>query len=221
MLKAAIFDMDGLLVDSEPFWRAASIDLFGALGVPLTAERCYEVAGLRLDEVVLHWYRRHPWPDPDHPRLVEAIVGRVAELVGLEGRLKPGVVAALDVVRAAGLRTALASSSPLRLIRAVLDRFELEDRFEVVHSAELESWGKPHPAIYLGAASRLGVAPEECLAFEDSLPGVIAAKAARMRCIAVPERLAAKDPRYALADVQLDALTEVDAALIERLRGPS
>lgn len=84
----------------------------------------------------------------------------------------------------------------------------------MVHSAEAEPYGKPHPAVYLSTAARLGVAPARCLALEDSLNGLIAAKAARMRCVAVPER---PDPRFALADLVLPGLAHLEERAWERL----
>ena len=92
-------------------------------------------------------------------------------------------------------------------IEVTLRRIGLADRFEVVHSAESEALGKPHPAVYLTTAARLGVRPTRCLAIEDSLRGLVSAKAASMRCIAVPT---APHPGFSLADLELSSLTELD-----------
>jgi sugar-phosphatase len=107
------------------------------------------------------------------------------------------------------VRVALASSSAYRLIRAVTERLGLADSFDCVYSAEEEEYGKPHPGVYLTAARRLGVAPTQCLAVEDSFNGVLAAKAARMKCVAVPEPAQRRDPRFCIADVVLDSLAGV------------
>ena len=121
-------------------------------------------------------------------------------LIRLRGASMPGVARAVALVAERGLRAALVSSSPRRMIEAVVERLGLGGDFELVHSAEDEEYGKPHPAVYLTAASLLGVRPAACLALEDSLPGVIAAKAARMRCVAVPEPGSLADPRFSIAD---------------------
>ena len=100
----------------------------------------------------------------------------------------------------------LASSSTYRLIDCTLESLGLKDFFEVIHSAQEEALGKPHPAVYLSAAAKLGVAASGCLAIEHSLNGVIAAKAARMTVVAIPEAHQQSDPRFAVADHRLESL---------------
>ena len=112
---------------------------------------------------------------------------------------------------------ALASSTPHRLIRTVLDHIGLSHSFEVISSAEDERYGKPHPAVFLTAADALAVPPERCLVFEDSPAGVLAAKAAKMRCIAVPEESERASPLIAIADLVLDSLVDLDPAALDQL----
>lgn len=201
---AVIFDLDGLLIDSEPHWRRAEIEVFARAGLVLTDAECAETTGLRIDEVVrLRRAQCAGWHTLTEGDAVEAVLARVTALLSAEGVAKPGAVAAVRRVAASGVRVALASSSPTRVIRAALAGIGLTGAFEVVQSAEGEPYGKPHPGVYLTTAERLGVAPTACVAVEDSLNGLIAAKAARMRCVAVPER---PDARFALADVVLDSL---------------
>jgi sugar-phosphatase len=187
LIEAAIFDMDGLLVDSEPIWHDVEIDVFGRHGVPLTVERCLETKGMYLGDAVGHWYARYPWNgasrDEVATEITEAMARRLEEAV----ELKPGAVHALDFCDARGAALALASSSPRRLIDAVVRRFGLAERFGVVHSGEDEVIGKPDPAIFLTTARLLERRPETCVVFEDSAAGVLAAKGAGMACVAVPE----------------------------------
>jgi len=204
-MRAAIFDMDGLLIDSEPFWRASEIEVFATVGLTLTDAQCEQTTGLRIDEVVAHWHAVQPWESPSRERIVERIVEGLIRRVRESGAKRPGVDAAIAKCREQGLRLALASSSAKRIISATLDRLELADAFEVVASAEDDRYGKPHPSVFLRTAAMLGVPPTECLVFEDSLNGVIAAKAARMHVVAVPER---EDPRFAIADRVLGSLAE-------------
>ena len=217
MITAVIFDMDGVLIDSEPFWQESEVDAFGRLGLALTREMCLQTMGLRVDEVVEYWRRRRDFGEAPEGALEDAIVGGVVERILSEGEAKEGAAGAPAFFRARGARVALASSSAYRLIRAVTGRLGLADSFECVYSAEEEEYGKPHPGVYLSTARRLNVAPAECLAIEDSFNGVLAAKAARMRCVAVPEPAQRRDPRFAIADVVLDSLagmnTEVWRAL--------
>jgi sugar-phosphatase len=205
VLRAVIFDLDGVLVDSEQLWRDAEISVFGSLGVPLDDERCRETTGLRVDEVVEHWYARFPWSTSG--------VGAVADDL-VAAPLIPGAIDAVRFCAAHGARLAVASSSPEALITAALDRLGLAPLIEITHSAMQEEYGKPHPAVYLSAAAKLGVSAIECVAVEDSLNGVIAAKAARMHCVAVPER---RSSAFAVADVIVGGLAEFGPSLWRHL----
>lgn len=231
MIEAVLFDMDGLLIDSEPLWQRAEIEIFATVGIHLDVTQCLETRGRRLDEVIEHWFARSPWTAPSRRSIAEAIVARVTELVSEHGAAKPGVAHALEFFSRRGARLAVASSSNYSIIDAVLARLAISERFEALHSGESERFGKPHPAIFLGAARKLAAAPERCLVLEDSPSGVAAAKAAGMRCIAVldaetvgSEGVAEERRRLAAADFVLDSLEQIDEALWRALallpRGP-
>jgi len=217
MISAVIFDMDGVLIDSEPFWQESEVEVFGRAGLALTREMCLQTMGLRVDEVVEYWRRRRPFGDAPAGALEEAIVGGVVERILSKGEAREGAAHALGFFRARGLRVALASSSAYRLIRAVTGRLGLAEEFEVAYSAEEEEYGKPHPGVYLTTARRLGVPAAECVAVEDSFNGVLAAKAARMKCVAVPEPSQRRDPRFSIADVVLDSLADLNEEVWQRL----
>jgi len=216
MIEAIIFDMDGVLIDSEPFWQESEIEAFGRVGLRLTREMCTQTMGLRVDEVVDYWHRRHGWDGCSSAELEEAIIGGVVERIVSKGEAKEGVEHALHFFRSHNLKVALASSSAYRLIRAATERFGLADKFDCVYSAEEEEYGKPHPGVYLTTARRLGVGPSACLAVEDSFNGVLAAKAARMKCVAVPEPGARRDPRFVIADAVLGSLAEINEGVWRR-----
>jgi mannitol-1-/sugar-/sorbitol-6-/2-deoxyglucose-6-phosphatase len=172
--------------------------------------------GVRIGDVVDRWYRRSPWPGPSRAEVAETIVDGVARAVRERGLLLDGARDAVDHVRSLGLRVALASSSPMPLILAVLSLDGLAARFDVVVSGEDEESGKPDPAVFLSAARRLEVGPERCLAVEDSINGVRAAKAAGMLCVAVPA--VGGDDRIAIeADLVLGSIGELDARMWSRL----
>lgn len=213
-MKAAIFDMDGLLIDSEPLWQEAEITVFESVGVMLTRELCRETMGLRLDEVVSYWYRRFPWRGASLKAVEEKILAVVDRLVIERGKPMPGVKEVVDLLRAANYELAVASSSPMDLIVASLKKFGLTEYFSVLHSADAEEEGKPHPGVYISTISRLGASPSDCVAFEDSVVGVRAAKAAGAQVIAVPDAANARDPGFAKADVVLSSLTGFSLDLV-------
>jgi HAD superfamily hydrolase (TIGR01509 family) len=216
-LAAAIFDMDGLLIDTEPIWRRSEIEVFGELGLHLTEEQCMQTMGVRVAEVVQLWYDRHPWDGPACEEVTRRIYASVIEHVLTEGEPMPGVLNALRIVHDRGLPCGVASSSSEVLIRAVIERLRIGQYIQTICSADDEAEGKPHPAVYLTAAKRLGVAPEQCVAFEDSPNGVLSAKAAGMLCILVPDPYLAGDPRMQRADLRLESLEEFSSETLDRL----
>jgi mannitol-1-/sugar-/sorbitol-6-/2-deoxyglucose-6-phosphatase len=220
VLRAVIFDMDGLLIDSEPLWVRAEIEIFGSVGVALEEDDCARTKGLRVDDVVAYWHTRCGFGGVSAPEVEKRLVARVAELIRAEGRALPGIETALAAARSANdRRIALASSSPMPIIEAALQRLGLASTFDVVCSAQSEAYGKPHPAIFLGTAARLEVSPLDCVVIEDSMTGVIAAKAARMGCIAVPFDHPTHEARFAVADAIVASLVDVTSVLLERVAG--
>ena len=223
-VEAVVLDMDGLLINTEPVWRAAESAVFAGLGIPLSESDLLDSTGQPIEELIPVWRRRSPAPGPADTELTDAevaglIIDRVIAHVKARGRPMPGVTAAIALFERCGLRLAIASSSPLRLIDAVCDRLGLT-RITVRCSAMDEARGKPAPDVYLAAARRLGVAAVSCLALEDSPHGIASAKAAGMRCVALPDPLLAADPRYREADLVLESLTGLDEAVLRGLGVP-
>lgn len=214
-IEAVIFDMDGLLIDSESLWREGEAIELRAVGVPITPEDGRLTMGLRCDEVVEYWHARYPWPTPTKKEVEARIDRRVLDLIAERGRPMPGAVETVRILAEAGYPLGLASSSTSELIGQVVDQLGIRAYLSVLQSAEHEPYGKPHPAVYIEAARRLGVAPERCLAFEDSPAGLLAAKAARMRCIAVPAPDMRGDRRYCIADGVLDSMADFQLAMLD------
>jgi mannitol-1-/sugar-/sorbitol-6-/2-deoxyglucose-6-phosphatase len=218
-VRAVIFDVDGVLIDSEPLWQESEIEVFGDVGITLDQRLCLNTIGLRSDELVAYWYERFPWTGQAPVDVERALLNVVTNHIRRRAEAKIGVDAALAFLAGCDVRLGLASSSPYTVIAAVLEKLGLIEVFDCVHSAEEEPYGKPHPGVYLSAARKLDVPPEACVAVEDSVNGVVAAKAAKMTCIAVPDPRLTDDPRFVLADAVLQSLVEFNASLWNRLTG--
>lgn len=218
MIKAAIFDMDGLLIDSEPLWWEAEIETFSEVSIVLDEVRARETTGYRIDEIVDYWYEQFPWRGPSKQQVQDRLMQRLIERIYKKGKPKEGVAHALRFCQEQGAKLALASSSVYAIIDVVLETLGLHNTFQVIHSAEDERYGKPHPAVFITTAQQLQVAPRQCVAFEDSLNGVLAAKAATMKCIAIPETFPAYDPKLIIADSILPSLTALQKNIWEELQ---
>ncbi|WP_338568895.1 hexitol phosphatase HxpB [Erwinia billingiae] len=210
---AAIFDMDGLLIDSEPLWDQAELDVFSTLNIDLTRRNeLPDTLGLRIDQTVRMWHEALPWSGPSQEEVTQRIIARALHLVEDSRPLLPGVEQALKLCKAEGLKIGLASASPLHMLNRVLEMFNLRDYFDVIASAEALPYSKPHPQVYLDAAAGLGVDPLNCVTLEDSINGMVATKAARMRSIVIPAQEHAHDARWSLANVKLTSLNELTSA---------
>jgi HAD superfamily hydrolase (TIGR01509 family) len=128
------------------------------------------------------------------------MIDHVMDFVSKEGKAMPGVHNCLEFFKRNGYQIGLASSSFMRLIQHTVQVLKIDDYFDCIHSAEFETYGKPHPAVYLHAAKQLNCPPEACLAIEDSFNGLLAAKSAKMKTIAVPDPSYSKMERFVIAD---------------------
>ena len=203
---AVIFDMDGVLIDSEPLWKIAMEEVFKSVGCSLTRKDFQKTVGLRLDEVIQYWYEHTGWENATPKEVEEAIVRRMIELLNENGTPLTGVIETLEFLKLKGKKIGLATSSYAVLIDTVLNALSIRQYFDFTHSAENESHGKPHPAVYLTVADQLQIQPKKCLVIEDSLNGIISGKAARMTVVCIPEKSHSPEPKLSLADYQFDDL---------------
>ncbi|MCU0404657.1 MAG: hexitol phosphatase HxpB [Chitinophagaceae bacterium] len=206
--KAVIFDMDGLLIDSEPLWREAGKETLALFGKNLTTEQYKTSTGLRTEEWVEHWFRFFDIDMVHATEATQTIIRKATEKIDVQGCLMEGALQVLQVVRNLSLPIGLATSSPLSLVETVLKKLGDANPFDAITSAEFLPYGKPHPQVYLDCAEALGVEPFECIAFEDSFNGMIAAKAARMKCIVVPAQEEFNQKKWYAADLIFKSLND-------------
>ena len=206
--EAVIFDMDGVLIDSEPLWKIAMEEVFSRLGSRLKKEDFQKTVGLRIDEVIHYWNIKELWGISDESEVEEAIIIKMENLIADKPVALEGVIDTLNYLKLRNIPVGLATSSSSRLIKVVLDKLAIKHLFNFVHSAEMEQYGKPHPAVYLSVAKKLAVLPEKCLVIEDSLNGIISAKAAKMTAVCIPEKTHLVEPKLILADYQFESMTD-------------
>jgi HAD superfamily hydrolase (TIGR01509 family) len=183
-LEAVLFDMDGVIIDSEPLWSEAERQLLARRKLLYSPELKAVLMGRDSREAVgllIEYYNLSESVDD----VIKERNQLIAEL--FREFLQP-IPHAVDLIRSArdsGIRTALASSSPKHLIELVMDKLRIAELFDLILSGDQVERGKPAPDIYLRAARELGVAPDSCLVVEDAPSGVTAAKAAGMCCLAI------------------------------------
>jgi mannitol-1-/sugar-/sorbitol-6-/2-deoxyglucose-6-phosphatase len=215
-INTVIFDMDGLLIDSEPIWQEAANEIFETLNISISKEQYDNTTGLRTIEFLQHWFS-HFKLDVDIEAYEKLVVNAVIDKVKQHAKPMPGLEYIFNFFVERKFKIGLASSSPIELIQVVVDKLGINKFIAQIASAQHLPFGKPHPMVYLQCANSLKAAPGECICFEDSLNGLIAAKAAKMKCVVVPANHIAKDAKWSLADLQLSSLQNFGALHLENL----
>jgi HAD superfamily hydrolase (TIGR01509 family) len=215
VISVVVFDLDGVIVDSEQVWDEARRALAAERGVPWPAEATRAMMGMSSPEWTRYMHEEVGLPEPEE-EIGREIVGYLERLYRAE---LPLISGAVDAVRRMGdtFRLGLASSSNRPLIDLVLELTALAPLFEATVSSEEVGRGKPAPDVYLEALRRMGVSGADAAAVEDSHNGIRAAHAAGMRVVAIPNPHFPPDAEaLALADVALD---DIDALTAEIIRG--
>lgn len=182
-VNAVIFDMDGVLVDSEGFWQEAEYEVFSALGVQLSDELCLQTRAMTTSEVAQFWYKRNPWEDIPLEEVEQKVISSVINRIQQQPCAIEGVLSFVEHLKQNGFKVGLATNSPYGIIPPVLEKVGVKDLFDAISSADEVQEGKPDPAIYLLTAEKLGVSPEKCIAIEDSASGARAAHLAGMKVV--------------------------------------
>ena len=208
MIQGIIFDLDGTLVDSEPLWQEAEINIFKEEGLSLTREDCLKTKGLPSYEAVKFWHDKLENPTKEAALLTQELNQSVINIMKDKGELKDGVMETLDLCKSKGLPMGIASASSMAHIKTVVDKFKLHDYFNLIYSGDFERFGKPHPGIYISACKKLKIDPVYSFAIEDSFNGILAAKAARMKVVALLDEGQFNDVTYGFADLKLESLTQ-------------
>ena len=214
--SAVIFDLDGVLADSEPWWNQIDAKLLAEHGVSYRGEYHRNVLGVSY-RLAVEFYRNAFHISASVEELMRRRGEIATDFFANRVGLFPSVKTTLEQLREMNLRLAVATSSVSASARPFLDRTGIRSLFGVVVTGDEVQRGKPHPDIYLRTAKRLGSSPEECLVIEDALAGVSAAKAANMRVAAIPDTRFVDPREYEMkADYVLGSLSEIPA-LIRRI----
>jgi sugar-phosphatase len=212
---AIIYDMDGILINTEPYWKKAEDKVFSTVNIDFNNIPNHETVGMRIDEVVAYWHKRFPWENKSILKVAEEIMDEMESFILKEGSPMKGVNESLTFFIQNKMKVGLATSSYERLMNATLNRLHLSDFFHSVLSAEHLSNGKPHPEIYIKSALKLNTSPSRCLVIEDSINGIRAGKAAGMFVVAIPDGSHEFLEGFEEADVVLNDLNE----LIQMING--
>ena len=183
--SAVIFDMDGVLADTEPLHGECFVRAFAGFGISTTLEQ-YRQAVTLGGSTVRDYFIALGGDPSDWDRVKGVKDSYLEELMAERDALMPGVVRLLELLRSAGIPAAVATSARRRSLDIIIDRYGLRSYFNVIVTKDEAAAEKPDPGLYLMAAERLGVESGECVAIEDSPRGVVAAARAGMKCIAVP-----------------------------------
>ena len=210
MINTVLYDMDGLLLDTEPLWGVSMLRVAKKHKIPITLERFKDTTGLRIYEVTDHWALHYPWEGKTAREVADEILDDIIASSKQSATVLKGVEHSLKLLKKHNYKVGLASSSPKHMIDALVDHFGLTKYFDCITSADAVDYGKPHPAVFLHCAASLGSKFNECVVLEDSVNGMIAGKAARMKVIVVPDELHFDDPRFSLADRKLKSMEDFD-----------
>lgn len=217
-LDTVIFDMDGVLIDSEPFWEEAGKETLARFGIVLTPEQYFSTTGLRTREWIDWWFTCFNIDKSFAKEAELSIVSKAIEKINANAVIMPGVEYIFDFFRQRNFTIGLATSSPVALIEVVTRKLRITNLIKAFSSAEELPHSKPHPQVYLNCAEKLNVSPLNCICFEDSYNGMIAAKAARMKCVVIPTFIQRDKLYWNAANLKIDSFHSFDDTILKQLQ---
>jgi HAD superfamily hydrolase (TIGR01509 family) len=217
MLRAVIFDMDGVIIDSQPYHFAVEDKMCREMGIDVSVEESHSFVGMAGEKVWGYLKNKHALMESIEELLAFENKARTAYFSSLENvHPIPGVVELLKALKQHDIKTALASSSSVEVIEIFISKLRIKDYFQKIISGDAVENGKPDPDIFLHTAVALGEDPADCIVIEDSANGVKAAKDAGMKCVGFRNaNSGAQD--LSLADMVIDDFRKVNLEIIESL----
>jgi beta-phosphoglucomutase family hydrolase len=215
MIEAVIFDMDGVIIDSEPIHKVINDKIYKELSIEVTDEEYMSFIGVTGVRMWSYLKEKHGLK-PTVEELIQLQYERnIENLKTSKEKPIPGVVEFLTSLKTAGIPAAVASSSKLEVVEMVMKLFNIRDYFKLVVGGNNVKKGKPDPEIFLLAADKLGVSPKNCIVVEDSANGVRAAKAAGMKCVGF-RNVNSGNQDISPADLIVDDLRKLDVEVIRK-----
>jgi HAD superfamily hydrolase (TIGR01509 family) len=208
MLKAVIFDMDGVIIDSEPAHLRVCLELFKKLNIDLSEEEYGRFIGVSNTSMWTTLKQMYGLAQTIQELAEQQARANIDDFKNGDDKPMPGILELLSNLKKEGIKIGLASSSPLETINLILEKFEIKDYFDAVVSGEGLKGGKPAPDIYHLSVSRIGKSPEACLAIEDSFAGIQSAKAAGLYCAGL-RTIHVKEELLDNADLKISSLAEI------------
>jgi HAD superfamily hydrolase (TIGR01509 family) len=213
MIKAVIFDKDGVMIDSEYANIQSAVKAFKQLGITIDENEQKQIVGKHPDDYSLYFLTKYKFSYPEFRKIQRQFYYQIYDQVPLFDK----TIALINQIKKAGLKLALTTTSSITSTDMVIKRAKLESVFDVVVTNEQYSQNKPHPEPYLITAQKLDMKPNECLVVEDSVIGMRSAKSAGMKCIIIKNRFT-KDQDFSQADMVVNNGDEIN---IEKIKNES